>query len=255
MAMPYIGITGFMRQEEVAEVLSCLPNDSTARKVMIGVLVSSKTLEGRKNKWPNRYPLVEKIGKIFTGHPGAFNVIHYHRKESGALLDQLEKLIELGGGNLDGFQLNIAWPDPKSLERFRMLYSGMYKRFSIILQINNKAFEGISSPEKLAAKVKNEYLGLVDYVLLDLSGGYGKLLDPNTLEPFVEKIQKEIPGMGIVLAGGLSPETFNLVEPLIKKYPFLSTDAEGRLRKPKPDDNLDVEKAKEYLRKAFSLFK
>lgn len=254
MATPYIGITGFMRQEEVNEILSCLPNDSTARKAMIGVLVSSKTLRGEKNKWPNRYPLIKEIEKIFTGHSSAFNVIHYHTKESGGmLLDQLERLVNLGGGNLDGIQLNIAWPDPKSLERFRILYSGMHKRIQLILQINSKAFEEISSPEEIAFKIRNEYLGFADHILLDLSGGYGKLLDPNALEPFVEKIQEEIPGLGIILAGGLSPETLYLIEPLIKKYPFLSTDAEGRLRS-KPDDNLDVEKTKEYLRKAFLMF-
>lgn len=183
-------------------------------------------------------------------------IIHFHydsKETKEALLVQFERLVDLGGSNFDGIQLNIAWPDPRSLERFRRLYSGMYKQFQLILQINSKAFKEVSSPKKIASKIKNEYLGLADYVLLDLSGGYGKLLNPIALEPFVEKIQEEIPGLGIVLAGGLSSETLNLVEPLVRKYPFLSIDAEGRLRD--KNDNLDMEMAKKYLRGAFSLFR
>ena len=213
---------------------------------MFGVLVSSKTLRGEKNKFPNRYPLVEEIGKIFIEHPLAMNVIHFHysHNENETLLSQLEKLIEVGGGNLDGIQLNIAWPDPRSLERFRMLYLGMYKQIQLILQVGSKAFGENSSPEKIASKIKEEYLGLADYVLLDLSGGYGKLLDANFLEPFIEKIQEEMPGIGIGLAGGLDPETLDLIAPLIKKYPFLSID----------EDHLDLNVVKEYLCKALAMF-
>lgn len=55
MNKPYIGITGFMSRDEVEEVLTVFPENST-RKLMVGVLASEKTLHGPTNKWPNRYP-------------------------------------------------------------------------------------------------------------------------------------------------------------------------------------------------------
>lgn len=42
MLKPYIGVTGFMKREEVEAVLAAFSENST-HKLMVGVLASSKT--------------------------------------------------------------------------------------------------------------------------------------------------------------------------------------------------------------------
>ena len=58
--------------------------------------------------------------------------------------------------------------------------------------------------------------------------------------------------MGLVVAGGLSPTTLHLVQPLIEEFPDVSIDAEGRLRD--HEDHLDLQVAGQYLSKAFKMF-
>jgi hypothetical protein len=58
--------------------------------------------------------------------------------------------------------------------------------------------------------------------------------------------------IGLGVAGGLGPDSLNLVEPLIAKFPNLSIDAEGRLRNNQND--LDLKAMSDYLAKALQLF-
>ena len=109
-------------------------------------------------------------------------------------------------------------------------------------------------PLYLGKRVK-EYLGLVDYILLDPSGGRGESFHPEAMDWFLEDLQKEVGNkIGLGVAGGLSAETLKQqIGPLVKKYPDLSIDAEGRLRD--ENDNLDLAKATLYIRKARKIFK
>lgn len=247
MKTPYIGITGFMFLNEVSHVLKVIPANAN-RLVMIGVLASLKTMRGIRNKWPNRYPTMDKIAGIFSDHLRALNLIHYNTKELDTLGDQLIAMTEFGGRNLHGFQLNIAWPSPTVLVSYRKTRPMK----QLVLQIGGHAFEMVNhSPEKLASKVA-EYNGLVEYVLLDPSGGYGKPFDPKRTHEYLEALRAENLDIGLGIAGGLSPTTLNLVEPIVKELPELSIDAEGRLRT--LEDHLDLNLASEYLIKALSMF-
>ncbi|MBI2450547.1 MAG: hypothetical protein HYV47_03355 [Candidatus Nealsonbacteria bacterium] len=114
---PYVGITGFMRRQEVSAVLE--QANLRVRMLMVGVLVSSKTLSGRQNKWPNRYPKIKEMADIFPEDPNALNLIHYNTDEPETLANQLLELTDRGGHNLRGFQLNIAWPFPIELFAYR----------------------------------------------------------------------------------------------------------------------------------------
>jgi len=103
-------------------------------------------------------------------------------------------------------------------------------------------------PKKLR-KAVNPYKGLVDYVLLDPSGGIGRQFDPEVERPYLEALVDM--GIGLGVAGGLSPSTLHLLEPLVKDFPQLSIDAEGRLRN--QDDQLDLTVVSSYLQKAYEL--
>lgn len=247
MRKPYIGITGFMSLSDALHVLNAVPANAN-RLVMVGVLASLKTMRGIQNKWPNRYPTMDQIAGIFPNHPSALNLIHYNTKEKETLGDQLAAMTEFGGANMHGFQLNIAWPSLDVLAE----YKKAYPKKQIVLQIGGHAFETVNhSPEQLATKVA-EYDEVVEYVLLDPSGGYGKPFDPECARDYLLALKAKNIGIGLVVAGGLSPTTLDLVEPLVREFPDLSIDAEGRLRT--QEDHLDLAVSSEYLRKAFAMF-
>lgn len=222
----YIGVTGFMTKDEVLAVLNTLPA-GFQRLLMVGVLASSKTIAGQKNKWPDRYPAVDNLPRIFTQHPLALNLIHYNTKDLGSLLQQLLWVDHLLGGDFNGFQLNIAWPDPKVLEQLHEQRPNL----KIVLQIGAHAFELVEhSPERLVQKIANEYLGLVNHVLLDPSGGLGQPFDPVKTKAYLDALHEFADRVGIGVAGGLGPDTLAPLKSLLMEYSYLSTDAEGKLR-------------------------
>ena len=246
--IPYIGITGIVSPAE-SEVITQISLGNSARQIMMGVLVSSKSLRGERNKWPERYPNIRDIAGVFTHDPATFNVIHYNTDQPATLSDQLEEVRRLAGPNLHGFQLNMAWPSVPELRRFT--YQNPDQK--MILQINQEAFwavEGLTGG--LIYKLKQEYLGFIDHILLDLSAGYGRPLETAWARQQLQKLQDAELGIGLGVAGGLGPASLQLVEPLAKDFPELSIDAEANLRD--PNDNLDLDLAQDYLRQAFVMF-
>ena len=247
MKTPYIGITGFMTRNEVFHVLKTIPM-KTGRLIIVGVLASQKTIQGIPNKRPNRYPEALKISDIFPNDPRVINLIHYNTKEQDTLGYQLLAITELGGKNLNGLQLNMAWPSPDVLEAYKKVQPAK----QIVLQIGGRAFKIVNdSPRQLAAKV-TEYEGIIDYVLLDPSGGLGRPLDTERIREYLYTLKAKNLNIGLGTAGGLSPTTLGLIGPLVKKFPNLSVDAEGLVRT--PDDNLDLNKAREFPLEVLSKF-
>ena len=250
--IPYTGITGFMKASEVSAVLDSIPADAE-RMVMVGVLASSKTIRGIAIKRPNRYPIWERMGWIFQPHPRVLNLLHFstdtHRPD--VLYSELRTAKELAGEHCHGFQLNMAWPGTDLLMR---VLGEMRNSTIIVLQVGARAFEMIGhSPKKLADRIESEYGGLIHYVLLDASGGKGSPLDAEMLRPYLRALAaKQLP-IGLGVAGGLSPVTLNLVQPLVDEFPHLSIDAEGKLRD--KNDDLNVSAAISYRARGDALFK
>lgn len=248
MRKSYVGITGFMSRQEVDAVLGAMPKDSD-RLLMVGVLASQKTLRGEGNKWPNRYPEVTDIEGIFTDNPKALNLIHYNTKEPETLCEQLLEIAKLGGPNMHGFQLNVAWPSHGAIIGYR----SVYRHAQIVLQIGGNALELVGrSPLRLAATVSRYYAGLVDYILLDPSGGKGEPFDTERAREYLQMLKEARTSAHLGVAGGLSPTTLGLVEPLVSDFPDLSIDAEGRLRD--ENDTLDLNVAREYVDKTLQIF-
>lgn len=250
---PYIGVTGFMSFEEVSGTLSDIDSIGEERLFMVGLLASFKTLQRLPNKWPGRYPLMEELQNIFPDTRKCLNLVHYNTKEPETLLTQLLALTYIAGKNLDGFQLNLTWPSARAIEDYKSLSETQTEK-TIVLQIGGGAFEKVShSPKKLADKVHNEYAGLIDYVLLDPSGGTGQPFDPIVARGYLEALSAKNNDFGLGVAGGLSPTTLHLIEPLVKDFPDLSIDAEGRLRNTE-DDSLNVQVTRDYIKKSYELF-
>lgn len=256
----YIGITGFMSREEVRAVGEVVPPGG--HRLMVGVLMSSKTLAGFSNKWPGRFPKREAIADIFIDHPRMLNLIHYSTDEPKTLFAQLQEAMMFGGPLLDGFQLNVAWPPVSEIRKFRLAHP---KQF-IVLQVGKKAMAAIEeSPDRLAAMVSlyalSPHASFIDAVLIDPSGGRGECFPAGQCREYLRALQAGIPHIDLGVAGGLSAETLDTLCPaseytdgIIEEFPYINLDAEGRLRTPQPEDALNIEAAKKYLMKAYDIF-
>lgn len=243
----YIGVTGFMTPQEVRAGLRAF-DGMRGRKLMVGVLVSSKTLNGEMNKWPGRYPKMDRIGEIFQSHPSALNLIHFHTHEPETLCKQLLHVVEYSGLHLHGFQLNVAWPDAGELEKFHLATAGKYR---LVLQVGGGAMEKVGNdPSKLADMIGGyANLRLVDDVLIDPSGGKGQLFDLTKARSFLLEIKRRNYEVNLGIAGGLGPDSMKHIQPLLDEFPDLNIDAEGRLRDAVNDD-LDIINMAMYLTEA-----
>lgn len=263
--LPYIGVTGFMTQEEVLAVVSGIPGhlvhlrvraeepEMTPRKIMIGVLMTQATLKGLPNGKSRRYPKKETVAHIFSDDPRVMNVIHYHTHDMRTLSEQLRGMLSLSSA-IDGFQLNMRWPALESLRTVKDEFPSL----RIILRIDEKAMHGVRwNADTLSTKIAG-YAGIAEHVLFDMSGGKGALL---SLEPefitLVKKVARKLEKEGILVgvAGGLDDISVRSLNPLVYEMRdrssgwnyarLLSTDAEGRLRD--ENDALDIKKAIRYI--------
>lgn len=242
---PYVGITGFMSRAEVVKALSAVPGN-TVRRLMVGVLMSFKTLSGYQNEWPGRYPKKEAVADIFVKHKRNLNLVHYSTVYKEELSDQLEEIVKIAGPHLDGFQLNIAWPP---LEQVRK-----YKRTNpdklIVLQVGSKAMEQAASTNGFKRFVR-KYKPLVDAILIDPSGGRGMPFDAVKAAEYLRIVRDCCPILGLGIAGGLGPDTLHLLDSLVPEFPKLSIDAEHCLRT--REDALCLNAMQIYLEDAFPI--
>lgn len=245
MPTPYIGVTGFMTAAEVAAADEYFYSRSFRwHELMVGVLASGKTLAGRKNRWPNRYPDPGVIAELLPYPCRTVNLIHYATDDRDTLAAQFERLVSLGGESLDGFQLNIRWPDPAALVPLSCL--------RVVLQLGPGALKEEGSDPEAVAKRLDGYHDVITDVLVDASGGRGIPIDLDAAEAYVRAISARHPWLGIGVAGGLSAENVGGLKRLVDIFPDLSIDAEGRLRD--ADDRLDLNAVRDYLAAAVSLF-
>ncbi len=246
--IPYIGITGFTKKDEVTSALVAYP-ENHERLLMVGVLASYKTLRdiALTQKWQDRYPNPVNISTLFTDDPRVLNLVHFNTEagqESSVLADMI-RIHNIAGPNFHGFQLNMAWPEIRQLDEYRMAF-GFIPR--IVLQLGRRAMEIAGNTPQGVTDMLYNYVGLIDDVLFDPSGGRGQPFDTERANQFLSAIADKGWGLGLGVAGGLGPDSLYLVEPLLKKFPNLSFDAEGLLRN--PNNDLNPQSVKAYIRKA-----
>jgi hypothetical protein len=269
---PYVGITGFTAKEQVEAVLSVFPQleggtigdwERLPVWMMAGILVSSKTMRGAANRFPERYPEIGQVPSLLVYEPRVLNLIHFNSREDD-LASELKFLYEKVGNPqaLGGVQLNIPWPEPESVKEFWRwatetrwelgYYDGSAEPY-IVLQIGSTAFDMTDNDPVTLASWVQDYSGFVDYVLLDPSGGEGRSFDARALHPYLVELGRLVDGIGFGVAGGLSAENLSPLEELLALYPGLSCDAEGQLRNP-DSDTLNLENAVAYARSAVALY-
>lgn len=233
MRKPYIGVSGFMHADEVRAVLEVVPSTHT---LMVGVLMSEKTAQGKTNKYPNRYPKREHVGGIFVSDPRCLNLIHYAADTPPAASD-IWDLVNFGGRWFDGFQFNGAWPTVAAL---RTAFATRTAN-RVVLQLRDLSEANLASDDLFTP-------GMPPYVtdvLLDASGGRGRKFDLATMQDAVAALQASYSGLGVGVAGGFDAAAVRECKPLFRKFPGLNVDAEGRLRD--ANDRLDIDKARAFV--------
>lgn len=248
MRRQYIGITDFTDDLQSWAMLDVLLRSTKKdRMLMVGLMMSRKTLNGLPSKWSTVFPSNQSISKIFIAHHSAYNTLHYADYDGIDVLRNLKRAAFFGGKKMDAMQLDMVWPDVVAVRVFRDAYPDV----ELVLQVNSVALTQCDDDPKKVLDRLSAYRDAVDYVLLDKSMGRGKGMDASALLPFVRILRERRPDLGIAVAGGLGPETIHLAEPVIREFPEVSIDAQGRLRPSGSAlDPIDWDIAEEYILRA-----
>ena len=252
---PYIGITDFTDESQVRAMLTVLKRVTgkhLIRKLGVGVMMSRKTLNDLPSRFSDIFPAKEKIADIFVNDPLAYNVLHYADYEGIDVLKNLTEAAKWGGPNLQAIQLDMIWPDCMSIWKFKW----QHPQIDLILQINPSAMEQVGYKPLCLADSLALYNEELPAVLLDMSMGQGKPMSWLDLLPHLAYLNQRNPGLGLAVAGGLGPDSLDLVKPLVDCFvPNISIDAQGKLR---PSGSylepIDWQMAERYLVRAMEIF-
>ncbi len=241
----YVGACDVYSPEEAQAMADTLRKNReySDRKVMIGVMthplvlrddlpVPKDVIDGVRAEFPSR----EKMASGFIDDPDVFNTVHYadfygkdgpwKGGECPDVFENLELIVEYGGENLHAIQLDLTWPKPEEIIRFHSAHPDI----ALVLQVGKFALEEVGyDPLKIVERL-TEYKDSVDYILLDGSIGKGKGMRPEDLLPILRTIEDQLPHLGLAIAGGLGPESIELLAPIVAEFPGISIDAQGNLK-------------------------
>ncbi len=227
-AHPYIGLTGSTTDDHVFAALDAFPPNHPTHLLMLGFLLSNKSVRGipLNHPWDKRTPKLDELGDLLRHDTRVINMVHYARgnaSDEEAFAD-LKLIMQECGLCLDGFQLNGPLPSPSLLRRCRDSFPRA-PRF--VLQINRKTLDDAGGTIEAVLEELEVYEGLAHYVLFDMSGGLGRLLDVDQTLKFLSAYRQSGLTMRPVVAGGIGPKTLDLLVPIIAAFPGVSTDMEG----------------------------
>lgn len=256
----YIGVTDV---SQVSLSLNlCKLVEGSGYKMHIGVMTNFDTM--KNGIPPEKYQKVwrkrDQLAISFVNHPSAFNVIHYadYKRNGRTTANVLRDVYQCGGEYCHGIQLDMIWPAAQIMWDTKEVHP--YMKF--ILQVGRSAMSDIIKDEsdenslfRLSDKLNKEYSGVVDYVLIDFSGGEGIPFDTSKMLLILGHLHKHSPGFSYVVAGGLHASNLNLVNEVLRYFP-VSWDAQGRLRLTGSSaDPIDMDLAMNYVRGSAGLAK
>jgi phosphoribosylanthranilate isomerase len=232
MVRQFIGITGFTKAREVRAMRAILDSACSPLALGVGVMMSYKTLRGHQTKWSTVFPPPESVKDIFLPGKRLFNVLHYADYDGVTKPEDLFYAVRCAGPNVHALQLDMIWPDVHVL--LRML-KHHYPNLKIIFQLNRKAVEQMDTGPHVIWNISDSLLeykmhNCLDYILLDMSGGEGKPLNGEVFTEYLSAFAQMFRhGVGFVVAGGLGPESLDLLDPILAEYPQVSIDAQSKL--------------------------
>jgi len=271
--MPYIGITGYKHLHEIRNIVQ-FTNSFPLGKFMFGITSSNKRLldPTKAGKTSPALRAIEEMVKAVPQHH--LPMIHYFTPTDENLVDEIVALFDYC--RLDsshcGLQLNLLWPKPKLLEELRKAFEPSFK---ITLQLPKDALVYTDAD---IIKSLRHYEGLIDYALIDPSGGMGIDFDIAKAGELMLKMSQSLNNIIPGVAGGFSDENvaerINQISSITacgdcqrpKLYDFC-IDAQGKLRRktatkpvfPKDapeivNSSLDLGKARRYITNSLTAF-
>ncbi len=219
-------------------------------EISLGANVSSESLRTAEANPARLLPSVDQLGDIFFQvgwlEMGRSFACFTAPSDEG-LADELELLFTRCP--CEGIQLNMLWPNPTEVARFRE----KHPHTRLTLQIGRNALNEVEWNPETLVKVVEHYFGDIQAVLLDLSEGEEFTFDPEDLKPIVEALMR-FHNLEIGVAGWLSAESMHLIAPLVSICSYLSVEAGevgGKLRN--PDGSFNYEAVDAYLKAAFAV--
>ncbi len=252
---PYIGVTdvpSFSRASDLYHHFLGSLRSGVHRSFHVGVMTSRKILLGEPTRWAAVYPQKEILAGILS-HPLTYNCVHYADYDDLGVDEHLDATLscvaDYAGARLDAIQLDMIWPNPHLLARFKGV-----RECELILQIGRKALDIVGdNATQLCARLRS-YEGIVERLLLDMSGGEGREMQSERLLPYLRLIRDQLPDFSLGVAGGLGPYSLHLLEPILPEFPNISIDAQGQLRNSgNAMDPIDWWRAEKYLTEALRI--
>lgn len=229
----YVGITGFKEGYEVRNVAEqYLRNGflgfgegvvSKKHKAMFGFICSAKRLVD-KSKQGRESARAQDLGSLAKYTPrGIIPMIHYYTPNRRNLAEEVKEVFSIDGMYENNYcravQINMPWPDIDQVELIRKEFPEM----DVVLWLPKVALTDVSRVE--------EYGGLVQYCLIDPSGGEGREIGEKDLG-LAGVLQEFMPNTRIGIAGGLYGGNVNSV--MRKVYRTLGEsfciDSQGKMR-------------------------
>ncbi len=265
---PYVGIAGFMTDDEIMEAISLTPTN-TRSPLAIGILASAKTIRGFDNKYPNRYPKVALIPYLAkeansTAAMNARNIIsvlHYS-------LDTIDDIgLQFGlvndlvvAGEFNALQVNAP---PHLLSNHELLacidhVAAAREGFRVIVQFRPpRGLDPWVDVGVLASVILNRSSHVTD-ILLDASGGRGRPFNVAMTNAAIASIRlacfangHAIDRISLGVAGGIAQGTLSELEPLFGVHGQLSFDTESGVRN--AEDHMSRSALRGYLPSAWAL--
>lgn len=259
MKKPYIGVTDFVTRAQVEQAKAAIT--TSERRLHVGAMTSFKVLNGIKTQtgWEHIWLNEHRLNKLFVKDRDVYNVIHYadydHTPTQPAPTEaaDLIRAIDISGPNVDAIQLDMVWPQIELIDKLVHARGGT----GIILQVSDRAIVELAVTGKTLEQAIEPYLKYVQYYLLDSGMGRGTQFDVEVALSRIRRlIDIGVPQDRIAVAGGLGPDTFQAMKPLLDIYPHLSCDAQGRLRPShNAADPLDMDLVTKYLTGVSSLIR
>lgn len=247
----YIGVTDFTNANQAGMMLDLVPSEHRY-SLMVGTMMSYKVLNGINSKWATA-PSWCKPGDLsrpFVAHPKAFNTLHWADYDGVTGLGDLNTAVMLSGPNLHALQLDMIWPSHRLVKYFAERHD-----IPVVLQVGRAAVALAQDLDGIARYLES-YGDSISYALLDMSGGEGKPLDPEATLSRLRFLAPRFPQLRFAVAGGLGPDTLDLLVPIMTEFPDISIDAQGKLRLSgnamHPLERFLVER---YIERAFALLR
>jgi hypothetical protein len=258
----FISVSAVSNRKQLKEIHELYQEEQFQYPLAIGYQLSSKSInQGTQNP---RQPKFSELGNLdrATRDYGLITAVHYYTKNNGTIIEDLERVAELGvipSSTL--LQFNTL---PPSLEILRKVKEMGYK---IIFKV---AVSDKQSPQGGFAVWKGEDVqdvgcgdvaplvdqvydrrDLINYIMFDPSHGTNLALDldGNSLAiRFGEEVvaMRELDNLGLVYAGGINPGNVEgLTKILTSFFPDrISVDIESGAR---TENMLDLKLIREYL--------